>query len=524
MDLASTPKDPLPGLRQRLRSTTGQTSLAQPASNMQQNPQAQLSAFDPVTPPPEPFQHSCARIQTPGPPHSPQHTSGRHLSPPSGGQFLPSEKLDAVHTESTDLGHDTFSQQLSTTAGLLDSDAANPHTSQQWDASHMFQTHNSLASSQADETDAPHCCAFTDGTSSIQGTTAIKGSCNQTAVIRFGSSSVSSDDNSQSHGCNTSAGFCEQLQSNAKQHQAFDDLFDTRLSSFLTTWHAGLDILGSLPSMSGSATALSCQQGKQAEHDSDSVRTTPASRGQTPCPASTSQELPAQVGLGQTGADQTEHENGVAAQDLALGARIVSTSHLEIMGWDLFADTLGTFHLLSDSASEPTSQSLPEPSDFGPVTPAAGADEVNCTPHHLTAATSFAHARPTVNISDSQDLDAFDVPFMEDYLPDTNPHMDDLVNRVLEAEHGSGFYRHKRHAYAVLESPRASASSREEPILARGQGIVASNQQRQYVCGCYRFSKAPSNKPRTPLRKQWATFCAKSKGCFHPTTVQEHAI
>ena len=79
-------------------------------------------------------------------------------------------------------------------------------------------------------------------------------------------------------------------------------------------------------------------------------------------------------------------------------------------------------------------------------------------------------------------------------------------------------------AYAVLDSPRASASSQEASISAEGKAIVAGDQQRHYVCGCYSYSKAKKDKPWKSLRKQWATLCAKSKACFHSTTVHEHAI
>ena len=55
----------------------------------------------------------------------------------------------------------------------------------------------------------------------------------------------------------------------------------------------------------------------------------------------------------------------------------VSTAQLEVMGWDMFADTLGTFRLLSDTDSdaESTANLLPEPSELGPITPEAAVPE-----------------------------------------------------------------------------------------------------------------------------------------------------
>lgn len=49
----------------------------------------------------------------------------------------------------------------------------------------------------------------------------------------------------------------------------------------------------------------------------------------------------------------------------------VSTAQLEVMGWDMFADTLGTFRLLSDTDSDADSTVtlLPEPCELGPITP-----------------------------------------------------------------------------------------------------------------------------------------------------------
>ena len=64
------------------------------------------------------------------------------------------------------------------------------------------------------------------------------------------------------------------------------------------------------------------------------------------------------------------HQKAVEREPLTAA---VSTAQLEVMGWDIFADTLGTFRLLSDTDSDAESavNLLPEPRDLGPITPEA---------------------------------------------------------------------------------------------------------------------------------------------------------
>lgn len=63
-----------------------------------------------------------------------------------------------------------------------------------------------------------------------------------------------------------------------------------------------------------------------------------------------------------------KHQEAVEQESLTAA---VSTAQLEVMGWDMFADTLGTFRLLSDTDSdaESTVTLLPEPCELGPITP-----------------------------------------------------------------------------------------------------------------------------------------------------------
>ena len=62
------------------------------------------------------------------------------------------------------------------------------------------------------------------------------------------------------------------------------------------------------------------------------------------------------------------HQEAVEREPLTAA---VSTAQLEVMGWDMFADTLGTFRLLSetDSDAESAVNLLPEPCELGPITP-----------------------------------------------------------------------------------------------------------------------------------------------------------
>lgn len=235
--------------------------------------------------------------------------------------------------------------------------------------------------------------------------------------------------------------------------------------------------------------------------------------GATPPVQEASQQLSQQM-FSQQGYSHQEYSHR-PGQELVPGTRVVSTSHLEIMGWDLFADTLGTFHLLSDAPSEPTSQALPEPSDFGPVTPAVAAHQTKYTP--VAALTPFAHVEQHVGWH-SQDLADFEVPFMEDCLSDTDPQMVDPGVRKCEAGYGNAFHKHfNRHVYETLESPRE--------VHYQGQHAsdrVVDTQLRHSArsCGCFGSAKQQNAKEGKPVT-WWRAVIAKGRACIHPSYTQE---
>ncbi len=97
----------------------------------------------------------------------------------------------------------------------------------------------------------------------------------------------------------------------------------------------------------------------------------------------------------------------------------VSTAQLEIMGWDMFADTLGTFRLLSDSDAESTTNLLPEPAELCPITPEMGLHEPRLTQQQVAVDSPLMYDSPvlgdhanrdTPGVWHSQDLAHFDLP------------------------------------------------------------------------------------------------------------------
>ena len=210
---------------------------------------------------------------------------------------------------------------------------------------------------------------------------------------------------------------------NSQQQQAFSVLFDTQLSQILTTHE---DLIGStaeLPAYNApEAASAQCNTGGPAQQAQQPVslcssqlsdtepraeRATVYSRSSTPDSSVSDSTLISmhstisgdaciasahQVSTTAAVADTTAGSAASAAVDTAaiessaaappcskhLGAverepltAAVSTAQLEVMGWDMFADTLGTFRLLSDTDSdaESTVNLLPKPCELGPITP-----------------------------------------------------------------------------------------------------------------------------------------------------------
>lgn len=534
---ASKQADPLPALRRRLESNTA-LCHGDPAEQQHRylpptTETAGREAHGPITPPPDLTQHRTAQAE------SSCSSDSLHLTQGSSRRFAMTAAPAAEHLSETAtvVNEDLFRNLSTSELDWLDIDCVDAPATRQQLHHHTSQTCSLPQISVASTADAnvSHSAADTQP--------------NHEAGLN---SPVSANRGSRSRHT-AAACFGAQQHCPSDQHQAFDDLFDTRQSSFLTTQPAASELSAKVAASASQNTPSTgyhlthCDTASSlgaADIPADTPADTPASASGRAAGllnhaahlathvqpedlvrsafAHTSltawSDLPPQQQSGPTGLDQREPQHPAASQELAPGARIVSTSHLDIMGWGLYADTLGTFQLLSDSATESTSRSLPEPSDFGPVTPAAGLTEANCTPHRLTAVTPFANARHDASLSGSQDLGVFDVPFMEDCLHDTDPPVYEVLDSDPDAQDDNGFHKHRRHAYAMLESPRITT----ELWVGSRVGTEPKqphNKQRHY-CGCYRLSRRRDNQQRPSVRGWWATFCAKRKACLYPA--QEH--
>ena len=213
-------------------------------------------------------------------------------------------------------------------------------------------------------------------------------------------------------------------QPSSQQQQVFNELFDTQLSEILMTHEHVFSSEAERPALDASeATSVQCcigghlqqaqrtvslcsSQVSNAEPDLEPESVYSSSSSSTNSASDTTQidmhsSTPAQgyVAASQpstqvlstaAGADTTAVTAASAATDTAALplqssaaafcmqhqkqeplTAAVSTAQLEVMGWDMFADTLGTFRLLSDTDSdaESTATLLPEPCELGPITP-----------------------------------------------------------------------------------------------------------------------------------------------------------
>ena len=529
---ASKQADPLPALRRRLEINTALCHV-DPAEQQHRylpptTETAGREAYGPITPPPDLTQHRTAQAESSCSSDSLHHTHG------SSRRFAMTATPAAEQlSETATVGNEDSFRNLSTSElDWLDIDGLDVPATRQQLHHHTSQTHS-----------LPQTFVASTAVANVSHSVAAAQPDHEAGL----NSPVRANRGSRSRHT-PAACFGAQQHCPSDQHQAFDDLFDTRQSSLLNTQPAVSELsakvaAGALQKTPSTGYHLTHCNTQSSLSSADNPADTPASSGRAAellndaaRPANCVQlegpvrssfahtsltawsDLPPQQQSGTTGLDQREPKHQAASQELAPGAWLVSTSHLEIMGWGLYADTLGTFQLLSDSASESTSRSLPEPSDFGPVTPAAGVTEVNCTPHRLTAVTPFANARHDVSLFGSQDLGAFDVPFMEDCLHSTDPPVYEVFDSDPDAQDDNGLYKHNRHAYMVLESPRITT----ELWVGSRDGTAPKQphkKQRQY-CGCYRLSRRRDDQQRPSVRGWWATFCAKRRARWYPA--QDH--
>lgn len=191
-----------------------------------------------------------------------------------------------------------------------------------------------------------------------------------------------------------------------QQQQVFSELFDTQLSQILTSQDLVEDMFGSSAdrttwsqvadagagpepvavAVCGSTTDLAADSTLVDMHSAASVEACgsclqpsthfcehlchPTPAVATDAAAGTTGTAAEPFGACAASSPCEKHQETMKREPLRAA---VSTAQLEVMGWDMFADTLGTFRLLSDTDSdvESTVNLLPEPSELGPVTPEA---------------------------------------------------------------------------------------------------------------------------------------------------------
>ena len=216
----------------------------------------------------------------------------------------------------------------------------------------------------------------------------------------------------------------------------------------------------------------------------------------------------------------------------------VSTAQLEIMGWDMFADTLGTFRLLSDSDSdaESTTNLLPEPAELCPITPELGQHEPRLTQQRIAVDSPLMYDSPVLGdhayrdspgVWHSQDLAHFDLPDgLEDgYTQDApsdkyacNSPMSPLeweyhammLNEHCLSERYPGMHSDAREfdSHSCLGNSRSCAARFEECMTC-------------YPCAtCACYPSAPLQPGRhhrkSVVKRLWASMKAKGSACIHP--------
>ena len=221
----------------------------------------------------------------------------------------------------------------------------------------------------------------------------------------------------------------------------------------------------------------------------------------------------------------------------------VSTAQLEIMGWDMFADTLGTFRLLSDSDSdaESTTNLLPEPAELGPITPELGLHEPRLTQQQVAADSPVMYDSPVLGdhangdspgVWHSQDLAHFDLPdgledgYMQDAPSDQyvcNSPMSPLeweyhammLNEHCLSEQYPGMHSdaHEFDGRGCLGNSHSCAARFEECMTCYPCA----------TCACYPSAplKPGRHHRKSVVKRLWASMKAKGSACIHPEFLHE---
>lgn len=216
----------------------------------------------------------------------------------------------------------------------------------------------------------------------------------------------------------------------------------------------------------------------------------------------------------------------------------VSTAQLEIMGWDMFADTLGTFRLLSDSDSdaESTTNLLPEPAELGPITPELGPHEPRLTQQQITVESPVMYDSPVLGdhangdspgVWHSQDLAHFDLPdgpedgYMQD--PPSDQYVCNSPMSPLEWEyHAMMLNEHcLSERYPGMHSDAHEFDGRG--CLGNSHSCAARFEECMTcypcaTCACYPTAPLQPGKHhrKSVVKRLWASMKAKGSACIHP--------
>jgi len=216
----------------------------------------------------------------------------------------------------------------------------------------------------------------------------------------------------------------------------------------------------------------------------------------------------------------------------------VSTAQLEIMGWDMFADTLGTFRLLSDSDSdaESTTNLLPEPVELCPITPELGLHAPRLTQQQVTVESPVMYDSPVLGdhangdspgVWHSQDLAHFDLPdgledgYMQD--PPSDQYVCNSPMSPLEWE----YHAMMLNEHCLSERyPGMHSDAREfdgRGCLGNSHSCAARFEECMtcYPCAtCACYPTAPLTPGRhhrkSVVKRLWASMKAKGSACIHP--------
>lgn len=357
-----------------------------------------------------------------------------------------------------------------------------------------------------------------------------------------------------------------------QQQQVFRELFDTQLSQILTSQDVVEDMFGSStdrPSRNqvadagagpepvaigvcSSTTDLAADSILVNMHSAASVEASgsclqpttqfcehlhrPAAAVATDTPAGTTDAAAEPAGTCAALSPCVEHQETVKHEP---SRTAVSTAQLEVMGWDMFADTLGTFRLLSDTDSdvESTVNLLPEPAELGPVTPEAAEHQLEMNHGwYLDHGPAAPCATGGLYHSDCHDDCHSQGQGMVELIDSTEPSVpaetyvvDDHVS-CLERE----FHSVMADRQGLMEIYPGMSSDAEEfdgdGTGCLGRHASCAGRVEQCVtcnscatCSCYPYAALRPGKRqhKSKLKRMWASVRNTGAACTHPKCLHE---